>query len=47
MTMKSGVISARYDDVTGVYVLSNPETKLEVSLPKKLTSEMHKIMRGK
>jgi len=45
--MKAGEISVRYDDVTGVYVLSNPETKLEVSLPRKLTSEMHKIVRGK
>ncbi len=45
--MKLDSVAIHFDDVTGVYVLSNPETKMEVSLPKKLTSELHKIARGK
>lgn len=45
--MKLDNIPIRYDDVTGVYVLSNPETKMEVTLPRKLTSELHKIVRSK
>jgi hypothetical protein len=40
-------VFVRYDDVTGVYILSNPDTKMEVSLPRKLTPELHKIVRGK
>lgn len=44
---KEKIIFARYDDVTGVYIINNPETKIEVSLPRKLTLEMHKVVRGK
>lgn len=36
-----------YDLATNTYRLENPLTKIEITLPQKLTSDMHKVIRGK
>lgn len=40
-------VQTYYDEATDTYKIINHETKLEISLPKKLSREMHKIVRGK
>lgn len=40
-------IHTYYDEATDTYKIINLETKMEISLPKKLSREMHKIVRGK
>ncbi len=36
-----------YDIATDTYRLVNPETEISVTLPKKFTPEIHKVIRGK
>ena len=44
---KARELEVFYDIATDTYKLINMETCIEITLPKKFTPEMHKVVRGK
>lgn len=44
---KALTLDVYYDFPTKTFKLVNPETDVEITLPQKLTPEMHKVVRGK